>query len=325
MCDSWRKLSNHELRVPEIESIFAQLPQMDAVRLSGGEPFVRRDLPEIVHLVQTRLRPLVLHITTNGFLAEQIVQFCENRDKTLPLHLLFSIDGMREKHNHIRGRESAWDNVVQTLQSLAPHQKELRLNIAVNQTIVDTEGLAHYTLLRDFLRPLGIHNHVVMAYDVSATYNQELETNVAPTNIGQFATFGEFTQDDVERLLNEVGRDVKTYPLLTRIAKQYYLSGIQHRLLEHRGYPNPKCVALSSHLRLFPDGSIPTCQFNTSVVGNLRSEPFNELWHGAKIRRQRAWVDACPGCWAECEVLPSAIYTGDLLKKFVGSNQKRFS
>lgn len=25
--------------------------------------------------------------------------------------------------------------------------------------------------------------------------------------------------------------------------------------------------------------------------------------------------NACPGCWAECEVMPSAIYTGDLVRR----------
>ena len=45
MCDSWRKDSAGDLSLAEVESIFKQLPQMDAVRLTGGEPFVRRDLP----------------------------------------------------------------------------------------------------------------------------------------------------------------------------------------------------------------------------------------------------------------------------------------
>ena len=41
MCDSWQKPS-HDLSIEEIEGIFRQLPQLDAVRLSGGEPFVRK-------------------------------------------------------------------------------------------------------------------------------------------------------------------------------------------------------------------------------------------------------------------------------------------
>lgn len=76
----------------------------------------------------------------------------------------------------------------------------------------------------------------------------------------------------------------------------------------------PRCVALRSHVRLLPDGSVPVCQFNTEKVGNLLHQSFEELWHAPQTRTSRRWVDDCPGCWAECEVMPNAIYTGDLLR-----------
>jgi MoaA/NifB/PqqE/SkfB family radical SAM enzyme len=110
------------------------------------------------------------------------------------------------------------------------------------------------------------------------------------------------------------------YPFLERIAKRYYLRGLAHRLLKHEGKPNPPCVALNSHLRLFPNGDVPTCQFNSKVVGNLRRQTFAEVWRGLKAREMREWVRRCPGCWAECEVLPSALYTGSLFGElFAGS------
>jgi MoaA/NifB/PqqE/SkfB family radical SAM enzyme len=84
-----------------------------------------------------------------------------------------------------------------------------------------------------------------------------------------------------------------------------------------KAVPNPPCVALNAHLRLFPNGDVPTCQFNTKKAGNLRQQSFEELWFGAKTEVQRDWVRKCPGCWAECEVLPSAIYTGELARAAV--------
>jgi len=315
MCDSWRKPSTDDLTLAEIGRIFDQLPRMDAVRLTGGEPFVRRDLPEIARLVQETLQPLILHVTTNGFLTDRIVQFCEGRRKEIPLYLLVSVDGVEDKHNRVRGTNIAWDSVVRTLRDLAPRQKQLRLSIAVNQTIVDAEGVEHYTLLREFLRPLGIRNHVVMAYDVSAIYDVRTEIDAAPTQVGQFTTLGEFSQKQLEKLLNEAEKDLADHRLLDRLGKRYYLRGLRNRLLGRRGAPNPKCVALSSHMRLLPNGSVPTCQFNTVSVGKLGDQSFEEVWFGDRTEKQRAWVHECPGCWAECEVLPNAIYTGDLIKE----------
>jgi Fe-coproporphyrin III synthase len=320
MCDSWKLDDSGELTLDEIQRIFAQLPRMDAVRLTGGEPFVRKDLSDIAGLVQTMLRPLVLHVTTNGFLTERIVRFCEEREKKVPLMLLVSLDGMKEKHNHVRGSEQAFDHVKRTLLALAPRRRELRLNLAVNQTIVDADGVEQYRLLRDFLRPMGIVNQMVMAYDASATYNLERDVDVAPREIGQFSTFGQFTAEQLRELVAEVEADLPRYGFFERLAKRYYLRGIAHRLLRQEGKPNPPCTALQSHLRLFPNGDVPTCQFNSKITGNLRRQSFAEVWHSARTSEQRAWVRACAGCWAECEVLPSAVYSGDLIRElFAGS------
>jgi MoaA/NifB/PqqE/SkfB family radical SAM enzyme len=323
MCDSWKMESPEDLSLEELDRIFSQLPTLDAVRLTGGEPFVRRDMIEIAGLVKKRLKPLVLHVTTNGFLTDRIVKFCEDRPRDLPLHLLVSVDGVESKHNEVRGRENAWKTATATLKALAPRRKELGLRLGVNQTIVDAEGVEHYTRLREFLKPMGVHNNVVMAYDVSATYSVERDRDLAPKEMGQFTTFGEFTSQHIQTLVEEIERDLADFPFLERIAKRYYLKGITNRLLGNHAAPNPKCVALNAHLRMFPNGDVPTCQFNSKVVGNLRHQTFKEVWSSAKIAEQRQWVNRCPGCWAECEVLPSAIYTGDLVKETLLPSRKK--
>jgi MoaA/NifB/PqqE/SkfB family radical SAM enzyme len=323
MCDSWRKPSDDDLSIDEIERIFRQLPQLDAVRLSGGEPFVRKDLPEIVQLVQAHLSPLVLHITSNGFLTDRIVKLCEQRDRRQALQLLISIDGVGKKHDEVRGISHAWDRAIETVRELAPRQKELRIKLAVNQTLVDAEGMEHYRQLRDVLAPLGVKNHLVIAYDDSATYNLASKHCAAPRYPGELRTFGKFSATDLRSLFDEAERDLERYSWPERMAKQYYLTGARQRLLEKTGTPNPACVALSSHLRMLPDGTVPTCQFNTAPAGNLRHTPFAALWQSQLAEEQRAWVRACPGCWAECEVLPNAIYSGDLARETLRRSVRR--
>src|SRR5690606_29224478 len=129
---------------------------------------------------------------------------------------------------------------------------------------------------------------------------------------GSFDTFGKFDEGELEQLLDVVERDLHRLGALERLAKTYYLDGLRARLLDGRGDPNPRCTALTRHLRLYPNGDVPTCQFSSRIVGNLREQPFAELWSSAAAETQRRWVAACAGCWAECEVLPSATYGGDL-------------
>lgn len=314
MCDSWKKPYDDDLRLEEIEHVFGQLPRMDAVRLTGGEPFVRKDMTEIAWLAKRQLRPMFLHVTTNGFLTDRIVEFCEDRPRDVPLQVLVSIDGVEKKHDETRGHGKAYAYAMRTLEKLAPRRKELRLELAVNQTIVDAEGAGQYPELRDRLARWSVPHQIVMAYDRSATYSVDGERDYAPKQIGQFSTFGDFSKSQIRELLDEAWADTRGLPFWNRQAKRYYLRGIRERLLEDGALTNPPCVALNAHLRLFPNGDVPTCQFNGTKVGNLREMPFAELWRSQKTREQREWVRACPGCWAECEVLPSAIYTGDLLR-----------
>ncbi|UJR84337.1 Hypothetical protein I5071_64160 [Sandaracinus amylolyticus] len=315
MCDSWRKPRDaSELQLGEIDRILAQLGPLDAVRLTGGEPFVRDDLGHIAELVQRRTTPALLHVTTNGFGTRSIVRFCEERAKDVPLAMLVSVDGWGEEHSRIRGKESAWSRVVDTIRALAPRQRELRMRLAVNQTIVDAGGLDGYRKLRAMLRPLGVRHQVVIAYQASATYSLLREVDLAPREPGGFDTFGELPRETIRELLDEVEHDLAHLPLPERIAKRYYLAGIRSRLLGEGESPRPRCVALSAHLRLLPNGDVPTCQFNTKVVGNLRDTPLDRVWTSERVSEQRAWVGQCPGCWAECEVLPNATYTGDLVR-----------
>ena len=313
-CDSWRKTSAGDLELPEIERIFRDLPRLDIVRLTGGEPFVRPDFPEIVRLAAVHLDPGVLHITTNGFLTGKIVRFAESRDRSRRLDLLVSIDGLAGVHDRVRGREKAFERAIATVEALAPRQEELRLRLAVNQTVADREGAADYRRLRDRLRPLGVRNQLVMAYAASATYSVDDETVVAPRTTGDFEAFGRIPVPETQALLDEAARDLAGAPRSVRIAKRYYLDGIRNRLVHGRGKPNPPCVALSSHIRMLPNGDVPTCQFNTLRAGSLRREGHRQLLKSDAARKQRKWVQACPGCWAECEVLPSALFTGAIAR-----------
>lgn len=83
--------------------------------------------------------------------------------------------------------------------------------------------------------------------------------DAAPSQVGQFTTFGEFTEAHLQTLFDEIEKAPGNYPLLDRLAKRYYLFGIRNRSLHGEGAPNTKCAALNSHIRLLPDGRVPTC------------------------------------------------------------------
>ena len=50
------------------------MPHLDLVKISGGEPFVRRDIVEILTAVREEVDPYILQLTTNGMLEQRLVE-----------------------------------------------------------------------------------------------------------------------------------------------------------------------------------------------------------------------------------------------------------
>lgn len=316
MCDSWKKTGEDELDPAQTQALVAKLPRtITATRLTGGEPFLRNDLDEIALALDRRLDLDMLHLTTNGFLTGRIVSFASTMGRKLsaPLHLLVSLDGLEDLHNEIRGQPFAFRTALETIREIAAHRREWGVELAVNQTVVDERGVAAYDALHDLLRGLDVPHHVVVAYAESATYSTTADTDLSPATPGVFRTATPMDPGLLAEFFERVDRDRRELPFSNRVAKGYYLDGIRNRVLHGVGIPNPACAALAGHMRIYPNGDVPTCQFNSRVVGNLWRTDFDELWHGPRALRSRAWVEKCPGCWAECEVLPSALLGGDLL------------
>jgi MoaA/NifB/PqqE/SkfB family radical SAM enzyme len=317
MCDSWRTPPGPEMEVSEVEAVFGKLGTLDVVRLTGGEPFLRADLLELAEAVRRASRPARIHITTNGSMPERVVALAQGFSEPARLWFLVSLDGLADSHNANRGPAATFDRAVATIRCLAGLQAQLGLRVDVNHTIVLAQSMAEAVELRAMFAPLGVTVHSVLAYEESAMYSAGRLGASAGDLTGRtgYPLYHELPEAESRDFVRrELARCARQQDRLTRLGKSYYLRGLHERLSGRRHpSPQPRCVALRSHVRLLPDGQVPVCQFNTKTVGNLLDQGFEELWHGSRARAMRQWVDACPGCWAECEVLPNAVYSGDLL------------
>jgi Fe-coproporphyrin III synthase len=309
MCDSWRLKPGPELTPAQARAVFGKLGPLDVVRLSGGEPFLREDLPELARAVLEASRPLVLHVTTNGSFPDRVEAFVRGFSRPSRLQLLVSFDGLAEAHDRNRGPQVPFAAALET----ARRARALGVRVTANHTLVGARSLADHQGLREALGKHGVPVQAVVAYADSAMYTLALRGKKAehlllPRGYPLHpALQGSDVVGFAQRQLEEAGQA----PMPERLGKRYLWRGLLDRLggrVEPR--PHPRCVALRSHLRLLPDGRVPVCQFNTETVGSLLDQSLDEVWRGAAAA-SRAWVDACPGCWAECEVIPSAIYTAD--------------
>lgn len=317
MCDSWRIPRGVELTPAEVGQVFAKLGSLDVVRLSGGEPFLRADLLELAEAVLRESDPRVLHITTNGSFPDRVVDFARSFSQPRRLRVMVSFDGLPAVHDQNRGKAVSFERALRTvreLTKLAPSG----VRVSANHTIISRASLADHAELRARLAEHGVDTQWVLAYSESSMYVRERRGRRAEDLVvvsGYPLHPALDPADSLDFALGELERVTTLDDPLLRIGKRYYVEGLVARLRgDPRPRPQPKCVALRSHIRLLPDGGVPVCQFNTEQVGNLLHQSLDEVWLGTAGKSARGWVDRCSGCWAECEVMPNALYSGDIVR-----------
>lgn len=325
MCDSWRVTPGNELTPTEVSAVFGQLGRLDVVRLTGGEPFLRCDLPAVAEAILAASRPTVLHISTNGSHPDRVLDLADRFSRPGRLHFMVSLDGLEAEHDRNRGAAAPFGRALATIRGLAERRAALGIGVSVNHTIISPQSLNDAPGVRAVVAACGVEVHTVVAYAESAMYgaaNRGLAAEHMIVPVGYPLHAGLDRADVVGFVEGELRRTATYRSRLLRWGKHYYLRGLLARLRrEAAPRPRPRCVALRSHIRLLPDGRVPVCQFNTQVVGDLRHESLANVWR-EQAAAARRWVDACPGCWAECEVLPSAVYTGDILTAACGNRRR---
>lgn len=120
-CFNWRNVKNsksrQELSLEEIKQIATNLGRIKYVTITGGEPFLREDLNDIINLfyVINKTRRIAIH--TNGSLPEKVYSITEKVLQSCPklyVNLCISIDSIFEKHDKIRNTKGLFKNALKT-------------------------------------------------------------------------------------------------------------------------------------------------------------------------------------------------------------------
>lgn len=98
------------------------------VRLTGGEPFVRTDLMDLITLITETPGIQDVHLTTNGVLTEKYVPALK---KMGIASVNLSLDTLDRDRFKIITRRDEFDNTMSTLKSLLRHQIPVKINAVV--------------------------------------------------------------------------------------------------------------------------------------------------------------------------------------------------
>jgi cyclic pyranopterin phosphate synthase len=161
------------LHFEEIERVVALLAQMGirSLRLTGGEPLVRRDFPQLA----AKLSPLVddLSVTTNGYLLERdaaaLVAAGINRFNV-------SVDSLQRDRFFAMTRRDALPQVLRGLEALASHPEAhpIKINAVALRGFTEAEVLPFARFAREHPYEVRFIEYMPLDGDRSWTRDQVL-------------------------------------------------------------------------------------------------------------------------------------------------------
>lgn len=222
------------------------------IRLTGGEPLVRKDAKDIIQ----RLGKLgvELTLTTNGILVHDFIDtFKEAGIKTLNV----SIDSLiKDKFNQIT-RRNYFDKLIENLDLLERNDFSVKLNVVVIKGFNDNEIVDFIELTKE--RNVQIRFIEFMPFDGNR-WDKEKLVSYAEI-LSQVNTF--YTESNVTRIQDKPNDTAKNHKIESYKGSFSVISSVT----------NPFC-STCNRIRLTADGKLKNCLFSnteTSLLDTLRA------------------------------------------------------
>ena len=148
-CFYWANLNKevNEATLEEIERFSRSLGNFSFLTLTGGEPFLRDDIPETIKIFNNNNSVSSVSIPTNGYFSERIIKAAGEilrNTKDIDLAIKISLDGLERKHDAVRGAKGVFSKAVDTYHGLVELKKEsprFKVGIIITYSTLNQEDL----------------------------------------------------------------------------------------------------------------------------------------------------------------------------------------
>lgn len=302
-CRVWER-ENHPLTLDEWERTLISIGSSAYwITISGGEPFLSRQIVEFCELAFHTCHPAIINIPTNGILDNipekvgQITKAC--RDTAIIINL--SLDGIGEKHDQIRGVPGNFERFERTLKNLL-ELREQTSNLQVGiHTVVSTFNIKEVDNIIAYANQTGADQFITEM----AEERNELGTiglAISPDQNLYMALLDRLIIDLENRSYKKVARMTRAFRI------EYYR--LVKQVLKNNRQVIP-CYAGWLSAQIFADGTVWPCCVRADPLGNLRDYQydFRRIWFGEKSKPIRKSIKSkecfCP--------LANASYTNMLM------------
>lgn len=280
-----------ELTLDEIKALFdsRELNGLRRLVFTGGEPLLRRDLLDVVRHAVGRWQAIQISIVTNGLVRKTPEIARAIVDAGAILHLSFSLDGLGDRHDDIRGVRDNFRKTMGLVEALKPLRAAGRFDLGFVYTVYP-ENIEDVPRARALAREHGMGVGFGLARnDLDRFYRK---------NDGKYPT----VSHERERVLRELDRLIDEEPSLAQVRDlmldRHLIEEVQMKGTRFTCYAGFRAVSVD------PTGNVYACEgyYEPLKFGNLRGAPFDALWTGDRAREIRALIDrgGCQPCPGPC-------------------------
>lgn len=291
------------MNLDEIEKIFRSMGKIYFFNLSGGEPFLRKDLPQIVELAIEHLQPKIIHSPTNAIASKtviegtrQILEIIARKSPGTPLTIKPSIDGVGPVHDEIRGVPGNWEKLMKTIEGLKKLEEEYDNFHLELGTVVSNFNKDKLEEIEDFVHSMGVQSY----------RNEIAEQREEFLNIGDPITpTGEEYAELMKSFAAKIRKTMKSKRPLARLTESLRL--VYYELAAEIVTKNEQvipCYGGISNVHLTPHGDLwPCCVLGyAKPLGSLRDADvdfdFMKVWTSKEAKEVRKFIKnkgcACP-------------------------------
>jgi len=300
-----------ELTADEVVGAFDQIArdfdmsEFRHVNVTGGEPFVRRDLIDVLRRISRWPCYRNIDVQTNGIvLADRPELFDELRAVSVT-GIGVSIDGLEPSHDAFRRMPGSWAKAVEAARLGVEHGYTVTVSMVAHAKNVD-EIPRFFEFTRREIRPRVFR---LMTLDPLGRTDADSEYLLSPDQLRQV----------IEFLRTQYQRDCPTYADPTATMVELGCGGWLGTELE--GLVRPfifHCIAGITNLGILYDGKLGGCNNipREFVEGEIRTQRIVDVWE-ERYRRYRSLgcrkTGACAVCdeWKSCHGGPMHLRAAD--------------
>ena len=297
MCSIWKAQKKPELTLQQFDRILAEplFGGIERLMISGGEPTLRGDLPQLIELCTARMPSLrTLSLVTNGLWPERVLSACEAIARWCVAHdirlsISVSLDGLAETHDAMRNVSEAFARASETIEGLRGLQERYVFYLGVGCVICHM-NLHQMDAFRDWC---GEHS-LPCGFQLVGFHDSYVD------NVAEQEAL-DFTEDDLQALYGLMGELGGQKSLRNWMA--YYWADMLRMYRDGRERQSP-CPFLVDSFVLDAHGNIRICETADDIGNCLVNGSCTELYYSARTAAMRGAMarGVCRTCNSGCLV-----------------------